>query len=69
MPNSCDRGYGIFTMDDSSVFFLEKHLSSLFNLNKITNINLMVILQNFFKMMQDGLLPVSKLQLILLHLL
>lgn len=69
VPNSCDRGYGIFTMDDNSVFFLEKHLSTLFNLGKITNINLMVILQNFFKMMQDGLLPISRLQLILLHLL
>jgi len=29
--NSCDQGYGIFTMDDSTVFFFEKHLSQVFN--------------------------------------
>lgn len=25
--NSCDKGYGIFTMDDSSVYFFEKYMS------------------------------------------
>ena len=29
--NSCDQGYGIFTMDDTTVFFFEKYLSDIFN--------------------------------------
>jgi hypothetical protein len=29
--NSGDQGYGIFIMDDYSVFFFEKHLSSIYN--------------------------------------
>lgn len=67
--NSCDRGYGIFPLEDSTAYFIEKHLSDVFNEKKITNIQLMVILQSCFKMMQDGILPLSKLQVIFLHLL
>lgn len=29
--NSCDQGYGIFNMDNQTVFFIEKHLGDIFN--------------------------------------
>ena len=31
LVNSCNRGYGIFCQDDASIFFLERHLSDIFN--------------------------------------
>ena len=31
LPNSCDQGYGIFTIDENSVYFFEKYLGDLFN--------------------------------------
>jgi hypothetical protein len=65
--NSCDQGYGIFTMDDHSVFFFEKYLGDLpesFNATK-----LLVTLETLFKMMENGLYSIKKLQLILLHVL
>lgn len=31
LVNSCNRGYGIFCQDDASIFFLERHLSDMFN--------------------------------------
>lgn len=67
--NACDRGYGIFSLDDSTVFFIEKHLSDAFTAGHITNMQLMVILQSCFRMMQNGLLPLAKLRIVFLHLL
>jgi len=67
--NSCDRGYGIFTMDDNSVFFFEKHISDVYNnSDSFTKMHLLVVLNIFFKMMEDGLYSVSKLKVILLHM-
>ena len=68
--NSCDSGYGIFTLDESSVFFFERNLSSVFNYGKqFSMTNLVVVLDTLFKMMEDGLYQVAKLKVILLHLL
>ena len=70
LVNSCDQGYGIFMMDDISVFFFEKWLSSLFNLpnGEFTKTHFLVVLDTLFKMMENGLYSVDKLRLILLHL-
>lgn len=68
--NSCDSGYGIFTLDESSVFFFERNLSSVFNYcPQFSMTNLVVVLDTLFKMMEDGLYQVAKLKVILLHLL
>ena len=31
LMNSCDQGYGIFTIDDHSMYFVEKYLSDIYN--------------------------------------
>ena len=67
LMNSCDQGYGIFTMDDHSVFFFEKYLGELPKL--FTATKLLVTLDILFKMMENGLYSVRKLKLILLHVL
>lgn len=79
--NSCDRGYGIFNFDDQTVYFLEKYLSDIHNdsnvgqsddqasAKKFTRTHLLVAIDTLFKMMENGLYPLSKLQVILLHLL
>ena len=67
--NSCDQGYGIFTLDDSSCFFFEKHLGTLCQqCTEFTMTHLLVVLDTMFKMMQEGLYSVSRLKVILLHL-
>lgn len=57
-------------MDEYSVFFFEKHLSSIYNeCEWFTKTHLLVVVDQFFKMMEDGLCSLSKLKVILLHLL
>jgi hypothetical protein len=66
--NSCDQGYGIFTMDDSTVFFFEKYLSDIFNdCNEFTKTHLLVVLDTLFKMMENGLYSVRKIKTIMAH--
>ena len=75
LMNSCDQGYGIFTMDDHSMYFIEKFLSDIYNKKcsdgqqEFTKTHLQVVLDTIFKMMENGLYSVSKLSLILLHIL
>ena len=65
--NSCDQGYGIFTMDDPSVFFFEKYLGEL--PEEFGAMKQLVTLDILFKMMENGLYSIKKLQLVLLHVL
>jgi len=66
--NSCDQGYGIFTLDDSTVFFFEKYLSDIFNdCNEFTKTHLLVVLDTLFKMMENGLYSVRKIKTIMAH--
>ena len=75
LMNSCDQGYGIFTMDDHSMYFIEKYLSDIYNKKsddgqqEFTKTHLQVVLDTIFKMMENGLYSVSKLNLLLLHIL
>ena len=56
LMNSCDQGYGIFSMDEHSVSFFEKHLSDLCNAPHLnfTYTNLLVTIETLFKMMENG---------------
>lgn len=78
--NACDRGYAIFILDDQTVNFLERYLSDIHNYfnalqvspatdQVFTRTHLLVTIDNLFKMMENGLYPLTKLQVILLHLL
>ena len=59
LMNSCDQGYGIFTMDDPSVFFFEKYLGEL--PDEFGAMKLLVTLDILFKMMENGLYSIKKL--------
>ena len=60
LPNSCDQGYGIFTIDENSAYFFEKYLGDLFNSADInfTKTHFLVVLDIVFKMMENGLCSV-----------
>jgi hypothetical protein len=79
--NACNMGYGIFNLDDRSMYFFEKYLSEVYNYsmtikhtsnsNKtlFTKTNMLVVIDQIFKMMENGLYSVNKLHIILQHLL
>lgn len=70
LVNSDNSGYGIFILDDETVYFLENHLSRIYNLVDEFGIEqLLVVCDTLFRMIEYGLYPLSKLQIILLHLL
>ena len=67
--NSDNQGYGIFTPDDRSVYFLERYLSKLLRHPEFTATDSLVAVETLQSMIESGLYPISKLQVILLHLL
>ena len=56
-------------MDDSSVFFFEKYLCTLYNnCPEFTKTHLLVVLDTFFKMMENGLYQIRKLKTLMHHM-
>lgn len=59
--NSDNMGYGIFTPDDRSVYFLERYLSKLLRHPEFSATESLVAIETLQNMIENGHYPISKL--------